>query len=143
MPAKILVAEDLMLNQMVIEGLLRASGHEVTIAQNGMEAVALVQEHSFDLVLMDMEMPEMDGIAATRAIRSLDGWVGSVPIIALTANAMLEDAALCQEAGMNDFLSKPIDRDQLIGAVAKWARVNPHEALATHNVSPIVRSNRS
>src|ERR1700743_3055774 len=71
-------------------------------------------------------MPEMDAIAATRAIRGSDGPMRDVPIVALTANALLEDAALCKAAGMNDFLSKPIDRASLYAPIAKWAR--PEEA---------------
>ncbi|HTJ63099.1 MAG TPA: PAS-domain containing protein [Alphaproteobacteria bacterium] len=119
--ARILVAEDLPMNQLVIEGYLKRAGHRVTLAGNGLEAVGALQKDSFDLVLMDMEMPEMDGISATRAIRALDGPMRDVPIVALTANALLEDAVSCRAAGMNDFLSKPIDRATLYAAVAKWA----------------------
>jgi PAS domain S-box-containing protein len=119
-PARILVAEDLPMNQLIVKAMLRAAGHEVTVVDNGAEALAAIQSADFDLVLMDMEMPEMDGPAATRAIRDLDGPARNVPIIALTANAMLEDAATCKAAGMNDFLSKPIDRSDLAAIIAKW-----------------------
>jgi CheY-like chemotaxis protein len=122
LPAKILVAEDLPMNQLVIEGYLRGAGHDVVFAANGVEAVAVIESEQFDLVLMDMEMPDMDGITATRAIRGLPGPMRNVPIVALTANALLEDAALCRAAGMNDFLSKPIDRSALYAMIAKWAR---------------------
>jgi PAS domain S-box-containing protein len=122
LPAKILVAEDLPMNQLVIEGYLRSVGHEVAFAANGREAVEALRTDRFDLVLMDVEMPEMDGIAATRAIRGSDGPMHDVPIVALTANALLEDAALCKAAGMNDFLSKPIDRRALYAMIARWAR---------------------
>jgi CheY-like chemotaxis protein len=121
LPAKILVAEDLPMNQLVIEGYLRGAGHDVVFAANGVEAVAVIGSEQFDLVLMDMEMPEMDGIAATRAIRESHGPMRDVPIVALTANALLEDAALCRAAGMNDFLSKPIDRSALYAMIARWA----------------------
>jgi len=122
LPAKILVAEDLPMNQLVIEGLLRGAGHDVVFAVNGVEAVAVVESELFDLVLMDMEMPKMDGITATRMIRAGTGPMRDVPIVALTANAFLGDAALCRAAGMNDFLSKPIDRAALNAMIAKWAR---------------------
>jgi signal transduction histidine kinase/DNA-binding NarL/FixJ family response regulator len=122
LPARVLVVEDLPMNQLVIEGYLRAAGHDVVFAANGVEAVAVVESEKFDLVLMDMEMPEMDGITATRAIRASSGPMRAVPIVALTANALLEDAALCRAAGMNDFLSKPIDRSALYTMIAKWAR---------------------
>jgi len=130
-PARVLVAEDLPMNQVIVQGLLQAAGHKVTLAANGLEAVQAVQEADYDLVLMDMEMPEMDGLSATRAIRSLGERVRDIPVIALTANAMLEDTARCRSAGMNDFLSKPIDRDQLIAMVAKWSgRANGARAQA-------------
>jgi signal transduction histidine kinase/DNA-binding NarL/FixJ family response regulator len=122
LPAKILVAEDLPMNQLVIEGYLRGAGHDVVFAANGAEAVAVVASEPFDLILMDMEMPEMDGIAATRAIRESRGPMRAVPIVALTANALLDDAASCRAAGMNDFLSKPIDRAALYAVIEKWAR---------------------
>jgi signal transduction histidine kinase/DNA-binding NarL/FixJ family response regulator len=121
LPAKILVAEDLPMNQLVIEGYLRGAGHDVRFAANGVEAVAVIEAEQFDLVLMDMEMPEMDGITATRTIRASNWPMRDVPIVALTANALLEDAALCRAAGMNDFLSKPIDRSALYAMIARWA----------------------
>jgi PAS domain S-box-containing protein len=120
--ANILVAEDLPMNQLVIEGYLKRAGYNVTLVTNGRDAVTALGEGTFDLVLMDMEMPEMDGISATYAIRGGDGPMRDVPIVALTANALLEDAARCKAAGMNDFLSKPIDRAALYATVAKWAR---------------------
>jgi len=126
-PARILVAEDLPMNQLVIEGYLRSAGHDVAFAANGVEAIAALKAGRFDLVLMDVEMPEMDGIAATRAIRGSDGPMRDVPIVALTANALLEDAALCKAAGMNDFLSKPIERSSLYRMIGRWARPEDRE----------------
>ncbi|HLG88080.1 MAG TPA: PAS domain S-box protein [Alphaproteobacteria bacterium] len=120
-PARILIAEDLPVNQTIIRGMLRASGHSLTIVDNGAQALAAVRTSEFDIVLMDMEMPEMDGLTATREIRRLDAPAREIPIIALTANAMLDDAATCRAAGMNDFLSKPIDRADLIAMVSKWS----------------------
>ncbi len=120
-PARILIAEDLPMNQLIVKGMLTAEGHDVVLVENGVQAVAAASDGGFDLILMDMEMPEMDGISATRAIRQLESPARDIPIIALTANAMLEDAAACTEAGMNDFLSKPIDRKELALKVARWA----------------------
>jgi PAS domain S-box-containing protein len=119
--AHVLVAEDILLNQLVVQSMLEDAGHSVAFARTGVEAVAAVQAERFDLVLMDMEMPEMDGITATERIRALDGAIRDIPIVALTANAMAEQIARCRAAGMNDFLTKPIDRDQLIEAVQRWS----------------------
>jgi PAS domain S-box-containing protein len=119
--ARILIAEDIYANQVVIEGMLKSDGHEVVVVDNGAEAVEMLERRDFDLVLMDMEMPEMDGVTATKAIRALSERVRSIPIVALTANAMADEAARCRAAGMNDFLTKPIDRDTLLAIVAKWA----------------------
>ncbi len=82
--------------------------------------MAAVQAASFDVILMDMHMPVMDGEAATRAIRSLDGALGGIPIIALTANAMTEDVQRCHDAGMDDHLAKPLDRELLRSALTRW-----------------------
>ncbi|HWK45420.1 MAG TPA: PAS domain-containing protein [Stellaceae bacterium] len=118
--ARILVAEDLYMNQVIIDSLLRADGHEVVLVANGAEAVEAVQTSDFDLVLMDMQMPVMDGIQATRMIRGLNERVRSIPIIALTANAMTDDISACTAAGMNGHLAKPIDREALSRIVAEW-----------------------
>lgn len=118
---RILVAEDLEVNQIVIEQFLAAAGHHVTLAGDGLAALEALQRAHFDLVLMDMEMPEIDGLAATKAIRAMSAPLRDIPIVALTANAMLGDTATCKEAGMNDYLSKPIDRKRLLATVARWA----------------------
>jgi PAS domain S-box-containing protein len=123
--ARVLVAEDLVVNQMIVTAMLKAAGHQAVAVANGEQAVEAVRLGGFDLVLMDMEMPVMDGISATRAIRALGTPAARIPIVALTANAMLEEAVSCREAGMDDFLSKPIDRDALIAAVQRWARPRP------------------
>jgi PAS domain S-box-containing protein len=120
-PARVLVADDLSMNREIVESMLRRAGHFARGVENGRQAVIAVQESDFDLVLMDMEMPEMDGIEATRAIRRLDARVRHIPIVALTANAFSEDRERCHACGMNDFLPKPINRDGLIAAVAKWS----------------------
>jgi PAS domain S-box-containing protein len=118
--ARILVAEDLAANQIIVKAMLNSAGHSVMLVGNGLEALQAVQEEAYDLVLMDMEMPEMDGLSATEAIRRLVGSPSDVPIIALTANAMINDWAACKAAGMNDFLAKPINRNALLSAVARW-----------------------
>ena len=126
--AHILVAEDVPMNQTIIEAMLKGGGHDVTLASNGREALDAVRNGTFDLVFMDMSMPVMDGLAATRAIRKLDGQGQTVPIVALTANAMADEIAACRAAGMNDHLSKPVSRDTLLKMVASWSRKTPTPA---------------
>jgi len=130
MTGRILVAEDVTMNQMIIAEMLEKEGHRVRLAENGAKAVAAMREETFDLVLMDVEMPVMDGLEATRVIRSMEGSSGT-PIIALTANAMTDQVAACRQAGMDDFLSKPIDREALLRTVSSWIRRAP--ALVTHD----------
>ena len=120
-PARILVAEDMLINQMVVEGILTHAGHHVALVSDGAAAVAAVAKGGFDLVLMDMHMPVMDGLDATRAIRALPGLVRNIPIIALSANAMPPEIELCQAAGMNGHLAKPIQQDTLLETVALWS----------------------
>lgn len=116
---RILVAEDVELNQYLARQLMESWGLEVDIATNGREAVGLVQQNHYDLVLMDIHMPEMDGIEATRQIRQLhDAGKAAVPIIALTANALKGDRERFLAAGMNDYLSKPINEPNLYHIIA-------------------------
>ena len=112
-PLDLLVAEDNPVNQMLIGAILRRFGHRVTCVENGRQAVDLAALRHFDCILMDMQMPEMDGIAATRAIRSSDGPCAATPIIALTADASAERRRFYDGAGLTDFLTKPIDRKAL------------------------------
>lgn len=110
----ILLAEDNVVNQALAVRLLQKRGHSVTVAGNGKEALALLEKDSFDLVLMDVQMPEMDGFAATAAIREKEKSSGThLPIIAMTAHAMVGDRDRCLEAGMDDYISKPIRPEQL------------------------------
>jgi two-component system, sensor histidine kinase and response regulator len=110
----ILLAEDNAVNQKLAVRMLEKRGHTVTVAGNGKEAVAALQNHSFDLVLMDVQMPEMDGFEATAAIRALEKLSGNhLPIIALTAHAMVGDRDRCLAAGMDDYLTKPIQTEEL------------------------------
>jgi PAS domain S-box-containing protein len=118
---KVLVAEDNQVNQLVIVAMLNRLGHQVDLAANGAEAVAAVERVPYDLVLMDVQMPEMDGPAATRAIRRLPVPASRVPIIALTANAMAGHREEYLAAGMNDYVSKPIKMRELLAAMARCA----------------------
>jgi signal transduction histidine kinase/DNA-binding response OmpR family regulator/HPt (histidine-containing phosphotransfer) domain-containing protein len=106
---RVLVAEDNKINQAVVVSLLKKAGITAEVAQNGEEAVAAAARGGFDLVLMDVQMPVLDGLDATRRIRALPGAAGGVPILAMTAHAMRGDRDRCIEAGMDDYLSKPID----------------------------------
>ncbi|MGB0714099.1 MAG: response regulator, partial [Gammaproteobacteria bacterium] len=120
---RILVAEDNVVNQVVARKLLQTLGLEVELAKNGLEAVeALADPEHFDLVLMDMQMPEMSGVEATREIRALHppGDGPRLPIIALTANAMKDDVDACIGAGMDDHLPKPVNRKALLAMLLKW-----------------------
>ena len=116
-PLDILVAEDNMVNQQIIAAMLGVFGHRFHMVGNGAEAVAAVQQDRFDLVLMDVRMPEMSGPDATRAIRQLEGRVAEIPVIALTADAMAEHTRDYMAAGMNAVVSKPIDKTALSNAV--------------------------
>ena len=110
----ILLAEDNAVNQMLVIRLLEQQGHRVTLAVDGKEAISKVEQERFDLVLMDVQMPEMDGLEATRVIREKEGVLGThIPIMAMTANAMTGDRELCFEAGMDFYISKPIDPQEL------------------------------
>ena len=108
--------------------LLGRLGYAVDLAENGREAVTAASSHRYALILMDMQMPQMDGLEATRRIRSLTGPNARVPIVALTANAMQSDQEACSAAGMNDFLSKPFDRDSLVTCLARWIGPGSSEA---------------
>ena len=114
---RILLAEDNATNRLVATARLEMLGHRVDAVANGLEAVEAVQIAPYDLVLMDVMMPEMDGLAATRAIRRLEGPAAALPIVALTANAFREDEEECRAAGMDGFLAKPLSAAQLAAVV--------------------------
>ena len=114
---RILLVEDNRVNQMVAKLMLKRLGYQISaIANNGLEAVQAVQNDSYDLILMDVQMPKMDGLAATKMIRQ--GLKSPVRIVAMTADAMPEDRQACLDAGMNDFISKPISIQDLISIVS-------------------------
>ena len=114
---RILVAEDNNTNRLIVTRMLERLGHRVDAVANGAEAVEAVRTIPYALVLMDMMMPEMDGLAATRAIRSMDNAAARVPIIGLTANVMESDKEACLLAGMNGFLPKPVNAGRLRRAI--------------------------
>ncbi len=122
--ARVLLAEDNEVNQLVASRILKNAGLAVEIANNGLEAVAMVKNNRYDLVLMDIQMPEMDGIAATREIRALPEY-RDLPIVAMTAHAMSGDRELSLAAGMNDHVNKPINLQELFSSLAKWLRKKP------------------
>ncbi|MEZ4652692.1 MAG: ATP-binding protein [Candidatus Eisenbacteria bacterium] len=119
---RILVVEDNVVNVHVARAILRRLGAEVEVASDGREAVEKHQQHAFDLVLMDVQMPEMDGLAATREIRRREGDGPRVPIIALTANAFPEDRDACFDAGMDDWIPKPVRPEELANRLAPFLR---------------------
>ncbi len=117
-PLSILVVEDNRLNQRVIAAMLTQKGHRVELAENGIQALKWLERSAFDLVLMDVQMPEMDGLTATRIIRADPRWA-DLPVIALTAYALKGDRERCLEAGMNDYVSKPVRAPELFAAIAR------------------------
>lgn len=120
---RILVAEDNLTNQKVIEYMLEPFDAEIEIVGNGRVALEAVSSSAYDMVLMDVQMPEMDGVTATRHIRKLDGPGADTPIIALTANAMTGDREAYLQAGMSDYVPKPLDQHVLLRTIARAASV--------------------
>jgi len=125
---RVLLVEDNPINQEVASELLASANLAVTIAENGARAVELTAADRFDLILMDVQMPVMDGLAATRALRARDG--DATPIIAMTANAFGEDREACLAAGMNDHVAKPVDLERLYGRLLRWLPPAPPATTA-------------
>jgi signal transduction histidine kinase/ActR/RegA family two-component response regulator len=117
---RLLVADDNEANRELIGAIVRAAGHEVEVARNGVEAVEAVLAGDYDLILMDVQMPVMDGLAAARAIRALDRAASKVPIIALTANVLADQVAFYRAQGMDDHVGKPINPRELLTKIAQW-----------------------
>ncbi|MCU7936120.1 MAG: response regulator [Candidatus Thiodiazotropha sp. (ex Dulcina madagascariensis)] len=139
MPARntrILLAEDNPANQMVIRSILEHAGLQVDIVANGWEAVEAVRNLPYEIVLMDISMPEMDGMAATREIRRIPGEAGRLPIVALTAHALSGDKERFLKAGMDDYLTKPIDRSIMLYCIARWTGAAEVAASTTGSVTP-------
>ncbi|MGJ8669550.1 MAG: response regulator [Oceanococcus sp.] len=135
---KILLVEDNPINQEVARELLQREGLSVDEAVNGQIAIEQVAVTDYDLVFMDMQMPVMDGIEATRRIRQLDSPHATVPIVAMTANAMQEDRQQCLDAGMNDHLGKPVNIDQLRSILTRWLPVEMEAIMATRTIPEAV-----
>lgn len=121
-PVKILIVEDNKPNQLVAKAILEHKGYAVDIAEDGVEGVEAVANGDYHVVLMDIQMPRMDGVEATQKIRSLDSEKCEIPIIAVTANAMVGDRDSYLAAGMDDYVSKPIDSASLVETVQRWSK---------------------
>ncbi|KZZ42531.1 hypothetical protein A3759_01585 [Thalassolituus sp. HI0120] len=121
-PFRILLAEDSQANQLVALNVLRSAGYSVDAVANGLEALRAVQSLPYDLILMDLQMPEMDGLEATRQIRTLPGKLGEIPILAMTANVVADVKADCHQAGMQGFISKPINKQEMFLQLTNWYR---------------------
>jgi len=132
---RVLVVEDNPVNQKVVIGLLRRLGVRAEAVNNGKEAIEILEIIPYDLVLMDIQMPVMDGFSATRTIRSRDSKVlnRQIPIIAVTAHAFKEEVSKCIDSGMNDYLSKPIEPQRLKEVLAKWLPVRSEDEMTGQN----------
>ncbi len=118
--ARVLLVEDNPVNRKLAERILEKLGCDTTTAENGIRALEMLERKDFDIVFMDVQMPEMDGFTATRHIRE-DGRWPNVPIIAMTAHALKGDRERCLEAGMDDYLSKPLSRETIQEVIQKWS----------------------
>lgn len=133
---RILIAEDVELNQFIARQILESWGMEVAVAANGRIAVEMVEKQHFDLILMDIQMPEMDGIEATEIIRKMeDPKISNIPIIALTANALKGDNHLYFQAGMNDYITKPYTEEKLYSVLSKFLPANPNLGSPTNELT--------
>ena len=129
--ARVLVVEDNTVNQMVAEGVLRSLGYDVDIAGNGLRALEALGARDYAAVLMDCHMPEMDGFEATAELRRREGEARHTPVIAMTAGVLAEDRQRCAQAGMDDFVAKPIDVQRLSHALTRWIATSPAPVAGT------------
>jgi CheY-like chemotaxis protein/HPt (histidine-containing phosphotransfer) domain-containing protein len=135
--ARVLLAEDNAVNQEIARAMLEGAGCRVTIAVNGRMAVEHWLAQPYELVLMDCQMPELDGFEATRGMRTLEAASGArTPIVALTANAMDGDRERCLEAGMDDYLAKPFKRSELMAVLRRWIALTPRLPASLEPVPP-------
>ncbi|MBF0420751.1 MAG: response regulator [Magnetococcales bacterium] len=137
--ARILLVEDNEINQQVAQELLEGAGIAVDWAENGQKAVIMVEKAHYDCILMDLQMPVLDGYGATEKIRAKDGF-NRLPIIAMTANAMAGEREKCLAAGMNDYVSKPIDLQQLFTTLARWLDVSSQDHVHMEITTPSEKS---
>jgi CheY-like chemotaxis protein len=126
-PVRVLLAEDNTTNQLVFSKMVQNLNVDLTIAANGREALEQALRRTFDIVFMDMRMPEMDGLEATRGIRAIGGPWMHIPIVALTANAFADDVKVCRDAGMSDFVAKPIRKKLLIEKLVMAVADHPQQ----------------
>ena len=119
-PLRILLADDNPVNCRIAVLMLEKAGHQIDVVNGGADAIEAVRGKAYDLVLMDVQMPDVDGLEATRRIRALPVAHAGVPVIAVTASAMQGDDQRCFDAGMNDYVTKPIDRARLLSKVSEW-----------------------
>ncbi len=139
---RILVVEDMPVNQKVAKGMLRSLGHAVDIAEDGEAALIKVKSRAYDLIFMDMQMPRMNGLEATAAIRALESGK-SIPIVAMTANVFETDRDTCLAAGMNDFVGKPINVPDLAAAIARVSANAPKRPQALQSSPPTIEFNQA
>ena len=126
----ILLAEDAPINQMVAIDLLQKMGHHVTVVENGLKALEALRANDYDMVFMDCQMPEMDGYQASRELRLAQSGVRDpkIPVIAMTANAMAGDREKCLDAGMDDYIAKPVRMEHITAAIRRWGKKHPEQA---------------
>lgn len=131
---RVLIVEDSISNQKVCLAMLEHQGITVDIANNGIEGIKAVADGDYDVVLMDIQLPGMDGIETTQGIRALGGRKAEIPIIALTAKAMVGDRERYLDGGMDDYVSKPVSMVSLTGAILRWC---PSEKIAAMHPPPV------
>jgi len=131
------LAEDNIVNREVLQELIRGTGLIMDVVVDGLEAVDKVKTNAYDLILMDMQMPKMNGLEATRIIRALPEWK-TTPIVAITANAFTEDRLACAKAGMNDFITKPMMPNILYNVLLKWLPVKANSEEKVNNDSSLL-----